>query len=305
MQSPGISVSWSTILPVTRSYGGSAEGSALNVDRAAFDAMLRDRAAECGVQYFDHSRLMSLTGGVRKPWCLSLGRAGEERDVTAEFLVDATGRARSLSRRLGADVRRAGDLFAITRWFEPDPFSDRGQPTSTLLIEACEAGWWSLGRSPSGITAATFYTSRGLMKQSGLSPANWADRALTVAPTIARALDACRFSSDSHRLFACFPAASTGMYGDRWIAVGEAATAFDPISGHGVVHAVESAFRAYETVSAYDRARLGPHYQDALIYRLDHHLIRRREVYGEAIHRFAPGFIARAVTPGFLPLRAE
>jgi flavin-dependent dehydrogenase len=84
-----------------------------------------------------------------------------------------------------------------------------------------------------------------------------------------------------------FPRLLATPYGDGWFAVGEAAAAYDPISGHGVVFALETAFRASEmSLSDSPLAVLGPMYQDAIAWRYEDHLRRRDEIYREASDQF-------------------
>jgi 2-polyprenyl-6-methoxyphenol hydroxylase-like FAD-dependent oxidoreductase len=84
------------------------------------------------------------------------------------------------------------------------------------------------------------------------------------------------------------------MHGHGWIAVGDAAAAFDPLCGQGVELALESAFRAFEATSA-GSARLAPLYQSAITDRYRRHLMRRAEVYDEAADSLSTAFMVNVV----------
>src|SRR5262249_39899957 len=74
--------------------------------RADFDAHLVERAIAMGVPYVD--RIEVAIHSSSAPWRLS-GRRGEETvEITALFLIDATGPAGVLSRALGIDTSLAG-----------------------------------------------------------------------------------------------------------------------------------------------------------------------------------------------------
>jgi flavin-dependent dehydrogenase len=290
-QSPGIRSSWSTEVPITRSYGGGGEGAALNVDRAAFDRMLHDRAAAGGVACFEGMPTVDAEREADGRWRVAVRTCAGSRALLAEMLVDATGRAAILSGRAGGRARRFGDLFAAAHWLEPSDEA-AGTPAATLLIEACALGWWSLGRTPAGSRVATFYTSRSMMRSRGVPPGEWAAAALPGTLHVSGELARTSFVSGSARMLPCFPALSRKVAGERWIAVGEAAAAFDPICGHGVVYALESAFRAYETVAGDGSfAAAASRYAETIGGWMDIHLARRAEVYAEAEGRFAPQFL--------------
>ena len=89
------------------------------------------------------------------------------------------------------------------------------------------------------------------------------------------------------------------MHGPGWLAVGEAAAAFDPICGQGVVHALESAFWAFDAlVAAPALTRLAAAYEAALRDRLADHLAARRRVYAEAAGQLDAAFLEHACVPG-------
>jgi flavin-dependent dehydrogenase len=77
------------------------------------------------------------------------------------------------------------------------------------------------------------------------------------------------------------------MHGRDWFAVGDAAAAHDPLSGHGIIYALESAFRAAEMASAdLPLERLGPLYGEAITGRFARHIDNRAGAYAEAAGRF-------------------
>jgi flavin-dependent dehydrogenase len=79
------------------------------------------------------------------------------------------------------------------------------------------------------------------------------------------------------------------MYGADWFAIGDAAAAHDPLSGHGIQYAFETAFRAAEMASAdTSLERLGAIYQEAITSRFTRHIENRARAYAEAAPRF-PG----------------
>ncbi len=94
-----------------------------------------------------------------------------------------------------------------------------------------------------------------------------------------------------------FPRRLASAHGEDWFAVGDAALAFDPVSGQGISFAIETAFRAAEMAcSSAPLTKLGPLYDEALRSRWLDHRDRRLDVYREA----APRFPGRGVLVGVL-----
>jgi flavin-dependent dehydrogenase len=89
--------------------------------------------------------------------------------------------------------------------------------------------------------------------------------------------------------FPAFPRLMRPMHGPGWFAVGDAAACHDPLSGHGILYAFESAFRAAEMASlGTPLSKIGSVYEEALTSRFRHHMKLREAAYLEAAHRF-PG----------------
>jgi len=278
--SAGIVSDWGAPLPVTRSYGGMPGGPAFNADRLGFDRLLRDHACAAGAVCLERSRLVDADRSAGR-WRVRLATPGGIREAEPDFVVDATGRRAAFARGQGARIDRAGDLAALVSWSAGPPDRPGAQP---LVVAAGGSGWWSLAATPGGGWAASFYGPATLLDTADPPPPVVANR-LGSARTLARAA------------FACCPQRARPMHGPGWIAIGEAAAAFDPICGRGVSYALETAFRAWEAVAAGD-ARPGRALEEMLDARLAEHLAARREVYAEAGGRLDPEFLARAVLPG-------
>ncbi|WP_035856513.1 FAD-dependent oxidoreductase [Cryptosporangium arvum] len=123
---------------VASHWGGTESSSTLSnphgtgwyVDRAAFDRHLAEAAAAAGA---DLRLGTACLGAVRATqWTLTLSGGAS---ATADFLVDATGRAARLGRHLGAERLAFDRLVAITA-FVPAP-----DPGGFGLVETVPAGW--------------------------------------------------------------------------------------------------------------------------------------------------------------------
>lgn len=199
----------------------SPHGPGRRVDRRAFERMLRGAAAAAGVRALVGARATALERS--GDWRIDL-ESGEA--VAARFLIDATGARAWAAGRLAAE-RRFDDRFtALYAFLAPKAeFSD----TSTL-VESTRDGWWYSGLLPDGRLAAAWFTD------AGFDAANWAAAAPADGPTAERL---SRFQPPG-RLGRAGVASGLlePLAGAGWLAVGDAAAVYDPLSSHGLLKAL-------------------------------------------------------------------
>jgi flavin-dependent dehydrogenase len=219
---------WGGGEPVERSHLTSAYGSGWHVDRAAFDRMLAEAAADAGATLRTGT---AVTGchhdGDRWRVTTSTGAVG------CRVLVDATGRRAAAARALGARRVAFDRLTALAATWPADVRRE-----GYLLVEAVPEGWWYTAPLPAGELVAVLMTDADVSRRAGLVT-RWRER-LGAAPATA-----ARLGGGEPTAARVFPAASHRLLraGDYrpWLAVGDAALAVDPASGSGVVRALRSA----------------------------------------------------------------
>jgi flavin-dependent dehydrogenase len=243
----GTAAAWGSAAPWHHDYLFSAQGPGWHLDRAAFDAMLAATAEGRGVTVLRRTRV---THADRRGdlWQLRL-RGGDGGFATARFLVDATGPSAALARRSGARFAAADRLTGYARFFEDaasGAASDLGDPRT--LVEAVADGWWYTAGLPGGLRIAAFLTDADLARRLSLAdPAHWM-RHLAATDGVRALLRGARprgpvvvRPAHSRQLL---PAA--GAAGEGWMAVGDAASLFDPLSSQGILKGLRSGiFAAY------------------------------------------------------------
>lgn len=138
-----------------------------------------------------------------------------------------------MARRWGARFVDSDRLVGIARFFKGD-----GEDPRTL-IEAFEDGWWYTAGLPEGRRIIACMTDADVSRRLGLNTLREWRRRLEVMPRVGAMLRGSKpcsplvvRSSESRRLE---PAA-----GDDWLAVGDSASRFDPLSSQGIVKALRS-----------------------------------------------------------------
>jgi flavin-dependent dehydrogenase len=154
-------------------------------------------------------------------------------------LVDATGRSGSPARHL------AGHRIVYDRLVGLVGFVSGGKQSTDrrTLVEAVECGWWYLAPLPDGRQVGVFMTDADLLPAARVDRAGvWQDKLDESRHTRARIGEGTLVTSP--RLVLAGSSRSPIVAGNGWVAVGDAAIAFDPLSSQGIAWAFESGLLA-------------------------------------------------------------
>ena len=207
--------------------------------------MLAQAAADAGAE------LRCATTCVRADrddcWVLSITEDGlpAGEPVRAGVLVDATGRAARIGRQLGGRPAVFDRLVGVAALLDGVDAGEEG----FVLVETTPDGWWYSAPTTTGRMVGMLMTDTDVCRGLRVSvPGRWHERLAGTRLTAARIAGAVVWGPR------VFPAASQRLcraaYDARWLAVGDAALAVDPISGSGVVRALRTARAAATTVLA-------------------------------------------------------
>ncbi len=210
-------------------------GHGWHLDRRAFEQTLVDAAGEAGA--------VVMRGTVRRveagmgTWCATVTGTAVEAKLSAEVVVDCSGRRALFARRQGARRRRRDRLVALAALLASEiPDAD-----ATTLVEAVGDGWWHTAQLPGAQRIAIYFTDSDLLGGRSERTAD-AFRARLAQTLHVGSLCAER----GYRLVSLpwIAAADTArldhVYGDGWIAAGDAAASFDPVSSQGIMSAIQS-----------------------------------------------------------------
>lgn len=251
------------------------------LDRVAFDTMLADAMATATPSRIDGSVRRVLREDA--DWLVDLGNGAAAR---GRFLLDCTGRASAIGRRLSTQ-RRIDRLVACHATLER---ADPGvEPTAATVLESARGGWWYATLLPSGRGLVAWFTDPcpgPILHDLAAWQAMLAESRFT-GPWLASA----GFAAPG--LPAVTPAGT--LYLDRaadaalgWAAAGDAAVAFDPLSSHGIVSALWMGQQAGRAAAAWIRGDARPvaEYADAVSRGTARYLGERRAMYTQE-RRFA------------------
>jgi flavin-dependent dehydrogenase len=208
---------WGTNLLARRDAIAQPAGAGFVLDRAAFERMLLDAVTASGIRMLAH------------------------RPV-ADFSIDCSGRAAVVAR--GFTDRSSDDqllaAYAFLEHAEPDV-----EPTPATLIEAVPNGWWYASLLPDGRLAIALFADPDTMPR-GIThdTAAW-QTALDETHFVREWIASAGFAAGAAvRLASAGTSRLARFHGATWVAAGDAAVTFDPLSSQGMTTALWSGRQA-------------------------------------------------------------
>ncbi|HYX27889.1 MAG TPA: NAD(P)/FAD-dependent oxidoreductase [Pyrinomonadaceae bacterium] len=230
----GSTTSWGSASLQHNDYFFSPANVGWHVDRVAFDAMLAQQAASRGTRLLLNTRIHHAQRRDGK-WRLILSA---DKTIDARFIVDATGTA-ALARGFGSQFIEEDQLIGIAR-----VFAGANRDASTI-VEPFAHGWWYTAALPNDLRIVVLMTDSDLARRFHFQKtAEWESvlsdtRHVSVMVNQSKPSASLAIRSASSRRL-------TPPTGDDWLAVGDSASRFDPLSSQGVFKALRSGvFGAY------------------------------------------------------------
>lgn len=237
LESYGIRTAWETQAPRHRDFLNNPYGCGWHVDRARFDGMLAAAASEEGAELLlsAHVKSCAMAGDHCQ---VEVAREKSNLTVAGRILVDATGRKALLASRLGAQAEVADRLIGAVS------FRELSEPAQWTLIEAVEEGWWYSAPLPGGRMVFAYMTDSDLWNGD-----LWHELMALAPLTFDRA--GCKRILPPSMVVSAGSLVRRPAIGPNWIAAGDAALAFDPLSGQGVLKSIESGTRCAAAIASY------------------------------------------------------
>ncbi len=242
----------------------STHGLGWHLDRLKFERQLINKAMQDGVRLFSGKSLESIE---RKElgWELVIADQLEQRTLQSDYLIDASGRNRVVLRKLGIPINKLDQLAARTAVFTlTEQTSDR-----RTMIEAAEDGWWYSTVLTGARRVVMFFGDAGddqfrscgnqrfFLNSLRLTAHVWPKLESELNATgsmMGPTLRSCeRDAIKAIAEFSTKPVSTSWSHriqGSRWIAIGDAAMTFDPLSSQGIYTALCSAEKAVDQIQA-------------------------------------------------------
>ena len=231
--STGVSSLWGDDVAVDKEYFFSAQGSGSNINRRVFDEALTQTAENGGATLQFATRLQRLDVGP-KGFQASLVSAAGRQTIKARMVVDASGRKAIAGRELGCVRQRYDRMVGLVGRVAGRAQTD---DVGRVFIESMKDGWWYSVQLACGDRLFTYMTDTTILKKYSQGPKGlWQNRLQQSNLLAPLARD--RTLPETVEVFDAASQCLDGLDNGLFLAVGDAAMAFDPISSWGITKAL-------------------------------------------------------------------
>ncbi|MES2208125.1 MAG: FAD-dependent monooxygenase [Pseudomonadota bacterium] len=225
---------WGSEELVATDFIRDPHGMGWHLNRVCFDTGLREAALAEGVQWYA-SKLQAVIAETEQ-WRIPLSM----QDIKTRWIIDASGRRSVCAKRLGCKRLKDAPLIAVYAWGENNDQDER------TLIEAVPYGWWYTAPLPEGRRVVSLHVEAKEAASFMRHPGLWHEY-------MAGTHHIRQLCSTQH--WSSLRAAEAGSSrlaqaaGNRWLAIGDAALAFDPLSSQGMFNALYTGLRGAQAVA--------------------------------------------------------
>ena len=266
ISSPTLISSWGNDTRLAKDTIYNAYGDALLLSREIFDYYFAKTVASTGVDVLTEARLVDWRLDENR-WFVKINHKGATKLHRTDMLVDASGRSAYVATRLGTRLSYYDRMIALIGLFAPGPESY----PPLVEIEACAYGWWYSAVLRDETLVVNHFTEPDGLKRpirgAFLPLLSESEHTRMRVEKHGELRDVRVRSACSQRLDRCV--------GPGWIAVGDAAMSYDPLSAAGLMKAIQTGIMAAKAI----RTREYASYQSWIDTEFDKYLKERVDYY--------------------------
>lgn len=257
-------------------FEGQRKFTAFQVDRAIYDKILLDHAAELGCEVYQNTKVSKIFSEDDQVVGLELG-SGEV--VEAKYYIDASGHAGIMRRALGVETDCPTQLQNIAvwdYWQNAEWAEEIGVGGTRIQVLSLGYGWiWFIPLGPTR-TSIGLVIPAEYYKQSGKKIEELYATALREETRVARLLTTAT-SENKLTTTKDWSFLAKRFYGKNWFLVGESGGFADPILSAGLSITHAAAREAAFTIIELERGKLDPQwlkeeYQKLQVNRVTTHI---------------------------------
>ncbi|MCL1048650.1 NAD(P)/FAD-dependent oxidoreductase [Shewanella abyssi] len=260
-------------------YLFNPQGHGWHLNRASFDKFLALQLQKRGGALLKNTHFASLIRDKHAyPIKVTLRNNAELR---CRFIVDASGRSAKVARQFDAKANIEDQLVAVSAYFDASNISSANSYRQMTLLEAVDYGWWYLAHLPNKQVIVTVATDPATIQQKQLkSSVHWQQamqQTLHIKPIINQAAPSRLHTWVAQSAIMDPPAA------EHWLAVGDAASSFDPISSQGIYKALNNGIDAAAAITDWlnDDAQTINQYRNSVASNFIQYLGQKAYFYNE------------------------
>jgi len=252
------------------------------LDRARFDARLQDVARLGGTTIVCDAR-PSVSRRTDGRWMVELGEGLGRRHITTPWVIDANGRRSWLTRFTHMRRTAIDRLVAFVAHYRIGDVGD-AEVDAMTLVESGADGWWYTVALPGNDRLVAYLTDTGDPSARVARTAAGFGALASSTRFIQHRLNRGHYTlRDGPLIVAADSSRLAGVAGDGWLAAGDAAASFDPLSSQGILTALDLGVAAARVVVAPtgEIREAAARYCGRVDALYETYLTRRREIYAQ------------------------
>lgn len=271
---------WGIDQPVLRDAIFTTEAASYQLDRMQFDLTMLQHVSDKGGHVFPRTKCTQFTQTDQGGWEVQLRHPDRGRfGIRARFLIDASGRQAFVCRKIGVGTKKDDCLMGVGAFFH---FGEGRSLAHNVMLETVENGWWYSATLSQDTMTVVFFSDADIISKHGYhTTAGWTE--LLQSTRQVKQLVQGAFANEGLWVRNAHTQISHCPDRQAFLAVGDAAVAFDPISSMGIGFAITSACQAAAIVlhelSTPDPQRILA-YQHDLERHFTQYQALRRKIYG-------------------------
>ena len=252
------------------------DGLGLNLDRKEFEIYLRKVAQERGVECLWSTQFYK-SSFADEHWNITLKSDNTSYEIKSKFVIDASGRQSIFARHLGIQRTHFDKLIAC--WMSlPNTLENQMSTISTV-----ENGWWYSAVVPKNKRVIAFQTDSDLLEKSTFKQLTTVLELAKENLQIRVILDQSNIDEiEFHGVTAANSTKLNQVSGQQWVALGDAAISFDPLSSQGMFNAMACAMQLRHLILEFGfSGELQYHYSSQIESIWNHYLGHKNLFYAQ------------------------
>ncbi|MBF02584.1 MAG: hypothetical protein CMP76_04730 [Flavobacterium sp.] len=274
----GTSSVWGSHSVYTNEYIFSPYGYGWNLDRNAFDQFMIAQAKEKGVEMHWNTSCIH-SHWENEHWIVTCEHNHDKLFLNASFVVDATGKKAAFSALQGTEKIKKDKQVGVYRFYDLKQ-ANATEIKEGIVVETDANGWWYSATLPNQKLVLGYLTDSDIASHLKMKDDSHFEERLQQTT-----ITATRVATLSDTTVPFLVAAQTQYLktcvGEGWLAVGDAASSYDPISSLGIYKAlVMSQWASFAIQDFLKKDRIGlQKYQNLVAYDFEVYEKKRKEFY--------------------------
>ncbi|MFT5647659.1 MAG: flavin-dependent dehydrogenase [Aureispira sp.] len=234
---------WGTNIPQKKEFIAGIHGHGYLLDRLHFENQLRQLVQNNSSSFYKGYKLKKVQdkGNLVE---VVIQKDSKTIKIQAPYIVDATGRKASVCRHLGVNKIELDVQLTLSFWHQLKHKIPR-----QIWIEATENGWWYISPNAENQANCMFFTLKELVPQrKEIVP--FLKNELQKTLQIKKIIQPTEQELEEKKLRSSGTTYLVQPYGKNWLAVGDAAFSYDPISSYGITSALATGFYGAHAIAA-------------------------------------------------------